>query len=304
MRTEYNAENTWVRMGLASGRMGANHSANANATSSVLSQSLIQVEQHCSAVASNIMTITITQPPNCNGRDGGWDIVDPNINQDAQGMVTCDNTSYFSALLAATIANNLSASVATEMAGVTWLGATLPSELWQNDSVTTNAVNSVVQTTDYSSLQTCRTQARNVLSITINDCNENREVGGGSTFSQKAVADMSHCVNSSTALANLQANIQNTLSSTDSVTDPFTLMIATIGNIIMTCAVIAGVGGIVVAILSTIAVIAIAKSKVKSDQEKTKQMSILESQQDKVRIAKKEASAAAPAPSAPPRAAA
>lgn len=268
--------------------MGNTTSVKANAVTSVMSQSLIQVEQHCSAVANNNMTITITAPPGCDGSrsQGGWDIVDPNIVQNAQGQAVCNNQSYFSALLSATISNNLTASLAREMAGVTWLGASLPSSLYQDPDVVTNARNTVIETTDYKSLQQCRVHAQNILSIEINDCNTNKIVGNGQTFEQNATSVLTSCVNNSNAMTNLQANIQNTLSSKDTTTDPLTQLIATVGNIIMTCAIAALIGSVLIAIVSTIGLIAVAKSKAKIEGEKTAQMGILETQQKAIRAAK------------------
>jgi hypothetical protein len=284
--------------------MGPSLSKNtANATTSVMSQSLVQVEQHCSVVASNNMQIEITAPPDCDGKSGqgGWDIIDPNIVQNAEGDALCSNQSSFSALLSATISNNLTASQMNEMAGVTWLGATLPSSIYQSDDNTTNARNTVIETTDYTSLQQCRVHAQNKLSIEIHDCNTNRVIGNGKTFEQDAVAKLTNCVNNSNAMTNLQANVQNTLTSKDSTTDPFTQMIATIGNIIMTCAIAAVIGGVLVAMISTVGLIAVAKSRAKIEKEKTSQMGILETQQTATRAgaaAKATAAAAAKAAAA------
>lgn len=275
--------------------MGGNYSVSATAATTVVSQSIVNVEQFCAATASNTVDIVIKTPPDCQGpNDAGTDMISVDITQDATATQTCSNQSTFSALMNATIKNDLSAAMAQSMAGVTWLGASLPSSIYETSNVTTNALNTVIQTTDYSDLQQCRSKASNIISVYINDCKLNRDIGDGKTsYIQKATADLTACVQNSNAMSSLAANIQNTETSSDTTTDPWVQMVATLGNVIMTAAIATALTAILIALISAF----VAMFKYHSDNvasyETTKQMKIVEqAAADKRRYI--------PQPSAPP----
>jgi hypothetical protein len=305
--------------------MGGSYSVSASSATTVVSQTLVNVEQFCAAVASNTVTITLKTPKDCQGpNDAGTDIVAPDITQYASANQTCNNQSTLAALLNATIKNELTASMASEMAGITWLGASLP-PIWEKDNVSTNAVNTIIQTTDYSALQQCRSKASNMISVYINDCKLNRDVGEVdgkvSTFSQVATADLTSCVQNSNVMANLTAHISNIEAASDTKSDPWVQMVATLGNVIMTCAVAAAVGGVLFALISGLVAVfryrEETKRSIAKGIETTADMKIIKEAADAKRAAtlaemkvvkdaanEKRAAAAAPppppAPSAPP----
>jgi hypothetical protein len=224
-----------------------------------MSQSVINVEQFCAATASNTVHITLKTPKECQGpNETGTDIIAVDITQEAAAAQTCSNQSSFSALLNATIKNNLTASMAQSMAGVSLVGASLPSAVWEQDNVSTKAINSIIQTTDYSDLQRCRSTATNLISVYINDCKLNRDIGvpgQHTTYLQKATADLTNCVQNSNAMSSLVANVSNKETSSDKVTDPWAQMVATLGNVIMTCAVAAALAGVLIALIAAFAAV-------------------------------------------------
>lgn len=250
--------------------VGQHDNTTSSSTTNTIASTIVKIEQHCQAAATNEINITITQPEGCGGSaNSGTDIIDPTINQNADATILkCDNESSVQALMNYAIKSNLQAKSVSQLPMESLAGIQLPTNLFQHNATTTNIINTTIETTDYSSLQACRAHAQNIVRIAVNDCEANRIVGSNKNgqsvnFAQNAVSQLNNCINNSTAMANMIGNIDNQGTSSSVTVSLWGQLVSTIGNIIMTCAIAAAICTAVVAIAGAITAAATAKTRAK-----------------------------------------
>lgn len=254
--------------------LGQGNQNSSTTTNDIMAHSVVQVEQYCMAQASNNLIINIDSPDNCDNQAGD-DVINANVVQTGTAADNCSNSSSYEAMLRMVLTNSLKAVDALQnpqlsaagaeggdgvlgaLGGLT-MGSPL-SGLMQHNSQSTSATNRVIETTNYSSLQQCRSHAQNLSQIGINDCKTNRILN---LNVQQTASAMVSCVNNSNANITMATNIANTLTSSQTQTGMWETMTATIGNIIMLIALI----GAIASVLMAFAAALVTKFTVKSQQ--------------------------------------
>jgi hypothetical protein len=241
------------------------------------------------AQASNNFVINISTPADCT-TTGGTDVINANITQTGSSSNNCSNSSSYEAMLRLVLTNSLKAVEALQNPQLSAAGAEggdgllggaaagtmgdIFTTMFQHNHESTNATNKVIETTDYSSLQECRSHAQNMIQININDCQENRVIN---TKVQQSATAMLNCVNNSNANVTMATSIANTLTSSQSQTGLWENLVSTIGNVIMLIALIGAVASVLLAFAAALTTKFTTKGVVAADETRA---AIAQSQAD------------------------